>query len=215
MIQTTVRCRTNDPAIPRPLLVVVEGANDVEFLVRLSRRLSQADDSIPGLQPLKNSGRIVFVPIGGGNLTTWTDRFEPLGCPEFHLYDRETLPETERRQAAVAYVASRPGCRAFMTGKRALENYLHPQAIAAAGGGEITFGNDDCVTSVLARAWYGPGRNWCELPGRVRTRFSQRTKRWLNTVAVEQMTPELLSHSDPAGDIQTWLQTIAEMASVR
>lgn len=212
MINSQVSPPSIDSMTRRPLLVVVEGVNDVEFLVRLSRQLSQADSSFPSLADLKNSGRIVFVPFGGGNLTAWTDRFEPLGCPEFHLYDREMPPETERREAAAAFVASRSGCRSFMTSKRALENYLHPKAIAAAGGGEISFDEDDCVTSVLARAWFEPGRIWRELPGGVRSRFSQHAKRWLNTVAVEQMTPELLDESDPAGDIRTWLQTIAAMA---
>ena len=144
----------------------------MEFLVRLSRRLSVSDPSILHLQPLINDGRIVFVPFGGGRLAAWTDRFPPLGCPELHVYDREVPPETELRQDAAAHVASRPGCRAFLTSKRALENYLHPQAIAAAGGGEITFGDDDCVTSVLARAWFEPGRIWRDLPGGVRSRFS-------------------------------------------
>ena len=214
MTEHQVSTATSEPSTHRPLLVVVEGTNDIEFLVRLSRRLSQTDDSIPNLQLLKNAGSIVFVPAGGGNLASWTDRFAPLGCPEFHLYDRETFPETQRRLEAVSYVASRPGCRAFVTGRRALENYLHPKAIAAAEGGVITFGDDDCVTAILARAWYEPGRTWADLPSRVRTRFSQRTKRWLNTAAVEQMTADLLGESDSDGDIRSWLQAIAAMAAV-
>ncbi len=147
------------------MLVVVEGVNDVEFLVRLSRRLSASAPSTLDLQLLIDADRIVFVPFGGGKLAAWTDRFAPLGCPELHLYDREAPPETERREQAVEHVSSRPGCRAFLTSKRALENYLHPAAIAAAGGGEVAFGDDDCVTSVLARAWFEPRRIWSDLPG--------------------------------------------------
>lgn len=200
------------PSFSRPLLIVVEGTNDVEFLVRLSRRLSASDPSTLDLQPLIDAGRVVFVPCGGGNLAHWSDRFAPLGCPELHLYDREAPPETKRREQAVEHVACRSGCRAFLTSKRALENYLHPQAIAAAGGGEISFGDDDCVTSVLARGGFEPGRIWGELPGSVRSRFSQHAKRWLNTVAVQQMTIELLRQSDPAGDILGWFNAIAVMA---
>jgi len=108
------------------------------FLTRLSKRLSLADSSIPDLQSLVSAGRVVFVPFGGGNPAAWTDRFAPLGCPEFHLYDRESLPETQLRQDAVARVQARPCCRAFLTGKRALENSLHPLAIQAAGGDRLT-----------------------------------------------------------------------------
>ena len=196
-------------------MIIVEGTNDVEFLVRLSRRLSITDRSVPDLQGLVSAGRVVFIPFGGGNPAAWSDRLSPLGCPEFHLYDRESPPETELRQAAVARVAARPGCRAFLTRKRALENYLHPLAIAAGGGGEILFGDNDCVTTVLARKWYEPGRNWSEMPRRARSRFCQRAKRWLNTIAVEQMTADSLHQSDPTGDLQGWFKTIGRMAGLR
>ena len=182
------------------------------FLTRLSKRLSLADSSIPDLQSLVSAGRVVFVPFGGGNPAAWTDRFAPLGCPEFHLYDRESLPETQLRQDAVARVQARPCCRAFLTGKRALENSLHPLAIQAAGGEPIDFDDDDCVTTLLARTWYEPGRNWNDLPWRTRSRFAQRTKRWLNTVAIEQMTRAWLSQSDPAGDLYCWFDVIAQLA---
>src|SRR5215207_9108609 len=96
--------------------------------------MSSTDASVPGLQALVSAGRVIFVPFGGGNPAAWSDRFAPLECPEFHLYDRESPPETDLRQAAVVRVLSRPHCRAYLTGKRALENYLHPEAIAAARG---------------------------------------------------------------------------------
>jgi len=195
-------------------MIIVEGTNDIEFLLRLSRRLSTTDASIPDLQALATAGLVVFVPMGGGNPAAWTDRFAPLGCPEFHLYDREVPPETELRQRAVTHVAARPQCRAFLTGKRALENYLHPLAIAAAGGGDITFGDADCVTTILARKWYEPGRNWSEIPWRARSRFCQRAKRWLNTIAIEQMTADWLRQRDPANDLQGWFKAISQMAQV-
>lgn len=210
--ELSTSCSTSRCVHCQPLLIVVEGVNDVEFLVRLSRRLSSTDASIPDLQALASAGRVVFVPFGGGNPAAWSDRFAPLQCPEFHLYDRESSPETELRQAAVARVLSRPLCRAFLTGKRALENYLHPAAITAAGGGEVDFGDDDCVTSLVARSWYEPGRVWNELSWRVRSRFCQRAKRWLNTIAVDQMTAEWLNRSDPAGDIEGWFRIIAHMS---
>lgn len=205
--------RANTPSCDtlRALLIIVEGTNDVEFPVRLSRRLSVTDRSVPDLQSLVSAGRVVFIPFGSGNPADWSDRFA-LRCPEFHLYDRESPPETDLRLRAVARVAARPGCRAFLTRKPALENYLHPFAISAAGGGEILFGDYDCVTTTLARKWYEPRHDWSEIPWRNRSRFSQRAKRWLNTIAVEQMTDELLEQSDPAGDQWDWFRTIARMA---
>ncbi len=106
------------------------------------------------LSQLQAQGRILFVPTGGGNFDEWAVRFRGLACREFHLYDRESAPETERRESAVELVNGRSDCRGFMTAKRSLENYLHPRAIAQAGGGDIVVRDDECVGTVLARHWY-------------------------------------------------------------
>src|SRR6185503_15091729 len=82
----------------RPLLVLLEGANDVEFLMRIASRLHQELPTIPDLSHLQQTGRIVLVPLGGGDPAAWPDRLRPLELPEFHLYDREQQPETDVRQ---------------------------------------------------------------------------------------------------------------------
>ena len=158
------------------------------------------------------------MPTGGGNFCEWAVRFQALGCREFHLLDREVGPETDRRQQAVQLVNSRPGCRGFLTSKRSLENYLHFQAVAEAGGGEIQFGDDECVGTELARHWYElipQARPWPELLRRTRRRLVYRAKRWLNRQAVMQMTAELLAQRDPAGEVLQWLPLIAEMATAK
>ncbi len=43
-------------------------------------------------------------------------------------------PETEIRREVAQVVNLRPGCHAFLTGKRSLENYLHSAAIYEARG---------------------------------------------------------------------------------
>ena len=198
----------------RPLLIVVEGANDITFLVRLSTRLRAELPHLPDLQQLQSEWQIALLPIGGGDPATWPYRMQALGCPEFHLYDREQHPETDSRRRAIAAVNARPGCRGFLTSKRALENYLHPQAIAAGGGGELSFGDHDAVSLLLARSWFevsSVANPWDTLPRRTQRRLSGRAKRWLNTIAVDQMTAPLLAEHDPAGEIVGWLTTIAEM----
>ncbi len=143
-------------------------------------------------------------------------RFAALGYAEFHLYDREVTPETERRQRAVELVNARPYCRGFLTSKRSLENYLHPYAIAQAGGGEIPIGEDECIGSVLAHYWYEliPQANpWTAISRRARRRLIYRAKRWLNRQAVDQMTIELLHERDPGGEILQWLKVISDMTT--
>ena len=138
----------------RPLVLVLEGTNDCEFLFRLSRRLHAENPQITDLTRLHADGRILLVPTGGGNFDQWAVRFAALGCPEVHLYDRESGPETLRRQEAIELVNSRPDCRGFLTSKRSLENYLDSQAISQAGGGQITVTDDECVGTELVRHWY-------------------------------------------------------------
>lgn len=196
------------------LLVVVEGRHDVAFLRTLSCILHAADSSIPDLAALEASGELVFLPFGGGDVLAWADRLASLRVPELHLYDREASPETELRLQAAKLVNQRRNCRAFVSRKRALENYIHPQCIREISGLELTYRDDDDVAELVARGCHersGKPPAWEAFPGRVRKRFRERAKRWLNGLAVELMTPELLAASDPAGEIRTWLQTAGEL----
>ena len=198
----------------RPLLIVLEGANDIAFLVRLSERLRIDLPHVPDLRPLQLEGRIALLPVGGGDSASWPHRFQALGCSKFHLYDREQLPETDNRRRTIATVNSRHGCRGFLTSKRSLENYLHPQAIVAAGGGDIAYADDEPVCLRLARSWYETNPAcpaWDSLPRRTQRRLAGHAKRWLNTAAVEQMTAALLAERDPQGELIGWLMVIAEM----
>ena len=195
----------------RPLLCLVEGRHDVEFLRRLSANLSREDPALPDLGFLERDGRLVFVPFGGGDVLAWSDRFAPFDCPEFHLLDREILPETTIRRAAVLRVNARPRCRAFVTTKRSLENYLHPTALLNAGGVELKFNDEASVAECLARQQsealnFDPP--WNHLSRRTQSRLTNRAKRWLNMIAVEHLTRELLAESDPQGEVLHWLRTI-------
>lgn len=198
----------------RPLLLLLEGANDADFLLRISRLLNQAQASAVNLADLATLGQIVIVPFGGGISADWWNRFAPLSCPEFHLYDREQEPQTSKRKQLAERVNARPLCRAKITTKRSLENYLHPKAIRDAGGGSLTFGDDDCVPQLLVcrrLQTAHPGLPWESLTPRTRQRLTYRAKKWLNTKAVEHMTAELLAQRDPAGELVGWLSMIAAL----
>ena len=95
----------------RPLLIALEGANDMEFFVRIANRLRNDLPDVPDLAQSQASGRILLVPLGGGDAASWPDRFRALGLSEFHLYDREQQPETDVRLRAVAQVNARASCR--------------------------------------------------------------------------------------------------------
>jgi putative ATP-dependent endonuclease of OLD family len=196
------------------LLLVVEGRHDVVFLRTLSRTLHAADAAIPDLAALEAGGELVFLPFGGGDVLAWAERLAAIGLSELHIYDRESAPETELRRRAASLVNQRSNCRAFVMRKHSLENYLHPGCIREISGLEVSYGDQDDVAELVARGCYersGKPPAWEALPGRARKRFRERAKKWLNRLAVELMTPELLAASDPAGEIHTWLQTADDL----
>jgi len=197
------------------IFLVVEGINDIHFLRRISAILHVDDPRLPDLSTMESRGELIFVPFGGGDLSLWKDRLAGLSRAELHLYDREMPPETEARQRIVDAVNRRPRCRAFLTKKRSLENYLSPDAIREAGAVDISFSDHDYVAELVARQMHKrlDGQpSWLDLPSRRRKRRRDRAKKWLNSRAVERMTPGRLAERDPEDEVRCWLATIARLA---
>ena len=197
------------------VFVIVEGTNDIKFLKRISAILHTCNSALPHLARWEQQGDLIFVPTGG-DLFSWSDRLAPLRKPEFHICDREIAPETELRRKAVECVNVRPGCRATLTTKRSVENYLHPRALLEAGGQELNIGDFDSVPERVAQQRFAasePDTTWECLSRRARKRCCYHAKRWLNTSAVERMTPELLAARDPDGEVISWLESIRELAT--
>ena len=212
--QRAVRPRRATAAESRPVLVVVEGGNDIEFLRRASVILHAEDAALPVLSHLERRGRIVFVPVGG-DPRNWIFRFAKLGCPEFHLFDRESPPATDIRYESARIINLRADCRAAITSKRSIENYLHRDAIFEVRGVEVHFSDDDDVADLVADRSFRlqhPDQLWSELSARTRRRLRNRAKSWLNTLAVDRMTAARFAERDPDGEIRGWLLLIADLA---
>ncbi|MBA3484292.1 MAG: ATP-dependent endonuclease [Pirellulales bacterium] len=196
-----------------PVLLVTEGVSDIEFLKRISRTLHVADDCLPDLGLLEQVGELIFIPIGGGEIAAWGKLLSRLPNRRFQLHDRELGVEAARRRSAAAALNG-PGCVVRLTSKRALENYLHPEAILAAGGPLVRVDDLCDVPAKVAEATFtaeAASNSWHRLPPRARKRFMARAKRWLTCQAVLQMTPALLDARDPAGDVWSWLTAIAAL----
>ena len=195
-------------------MIVVEGKHDVEFLKRISAVLQAERPELPELAALERQGTVIFIPAGGNDFRPWLSRLAPFGCAEFHLLDREIPPVSGERERWAAEVNLRPRCRAFVTSRRSLENYLHPQAIYEARGLNLTFSATDDVAEIIARTAFNPSSelpSWDGLSRRARRRQRDRAKVWLNTTAVDRMTAGRLAESDPAGEVLRWLTTIASL----
>jgi hypothetical protein len=196
------------------LLLVVEGENDVHFLTAMSAMLHRENLALPDLTQLLREQRIIFMPTGGSNLKEWMARVASLHKRAFYLVDREQEPETSRRRQLVAAAHHLPGSSAVMTGKRALENYLHPMAIREACGSELRFDDDMDVARLLARTLmtHSGVTAWQELPCNQQKRLHEKAKKILNRRAVQHMTPARLVQQDFHGEMIGWLQTIGRMA---
>ncbi len=197
------------------VLLIVEGTNDIEFLRRISLTLHAVNSNLPNLAEMEQQGQLIFVPFSGNNLPSWTHRFAALGKPEFFLLDHEVSPETESRQEAAETINQRPGCRAVLTRKRSLENYLHPDAIRDAGQIDVAFDDFDPVGTIVAKKLHESGvadGPWELLLRRSKSRLTSRAKRWLNTTVASQMTAELIEQRDPHGEIASWLTTIGQLS---
>ena len=200
----------------RPVIVVVEGQFDIEFLQRISRTLHAADATVPNLAAEETDGNVILVPFGGGGHAEWISRFQSLRLPEFHLFDRETSPETENRLTTAVAINARPRCRAVVMQRRSLENYLHPDAITDTFDVSVEFTPQCPVVQRLATELHRSGSfavPWQELSRKGRHRLFNRLKRRLNTAAADHMTVGRIQQADPAGEIHSWLVAISRLAN--
>ncbi len=196
-----------------PLLVVVEGENDIQFLKGMSRMLHRADPELPDLAQLANDRRITFLPTGGSNLSEWVARLVCLHKREVYLFDREQEPETSARGQVVEVINTQPGCFAALTTKRTVENFLHPLAIQEACGIDLTFDDDTDVAGLLALKLMARSgeTSWPQLHYKRQRRLHERAKKILNMNSVQRMTPELLAEQDVNGEVSGWMQKIRQM----
>jgi hypothetical protein len=193
------------------LLVVVEGERDVSFLREVSEMLHHSDQNIPDLRSLEQADDIVFIPVCGSNFGDWIDRLRALMIPTFFLMDREFPPLTIEREAVVSAVNRRPECYAQLTLKRAIENYLHADAIREARGIDVDVTDTADVANLVAKKIFETSAPvaWEDIPSRGRRRLRNLAKRWLNSSAIARMTPARLDERDPRGEVRGWLSTIA------
>ena len=200
------------PSTPR-LIIVGEGGHDIEFLRRLSSILHTSQPAVPDLAAYERRGELLFVPAGGGDFRPWLTRLSALGRAEFYLFDRETPPVSQQREQWAAALNVRPGCRAFVTRRRCLENYLHVDAIREGLGVTVEFSSHDDVAETVARKSFRPSAEFPtreRLSRRAKRRQRDRIKQRLNSVAVERMTFARLAAVDPAGEVFGWFTVMGE-----
>lgn len=190
----------------------VEGKHDICFLKNLSAMLAVSEPDIPDLAAEEVAGRLVFIPLGGSSLELWVTRLQRFNRPEFYLTDRDYPPPQQPRyhQQVAAWIAR--GCIAWVSTKRELENYIHLGLVTGAAPAYSGTGADfDDVPLLFAEAVHTAVAGsipWAGVPSEKKKHKSSMAKKQLNEILAKQMTPTLLSLSDPADEVRQWLRAI-------
>ena len=130
-----------DP-IPKPGLkvaVLVEGKNDIDALRSMAMVLAAANE-IAALDETK-----IFWTIGGGDTTLkdWIERryLEKLGIPQVVIQDSDrsasAIPLNPDKAQWLVDMAALPNVKAFITNKRNMDNYVHPDVFGRMTNGQL------------------------------------------------------------------------------
>jgi hypothetical protein len=209
------------------LFVGVEGRHDITFMKHMSKMLRQAGFDVLDLERMELDGELIFFPLGGSSLALWTSRLEPLSRPEFHLFDRDNSPPAVAKyQAEADTINLRARCKAVITGKKEMENYLHLDAINEAYarvcgiplGLSANFAEFDDVPLKIAEmvhAASGGPTVWTALDEKTQEKKVSRAKRNLNEHAASLMTKARLDQVDPDGDVLSWFTEMKALATLQ
>jgi predicted ATPase len=199
------------------VFVGVEGRNDITFLTTISEILHNAGEDVPDLKKAEDEGHLVFIPLGGSSLDLWVSKLEGFNRPEFYLMDRDTQPPEKPKYHAVAsYFERQENCTVWITNKKEIENYIHPDVIRTEyphyeGNGDPF----EDVPLLFAKAVHEASdspQSWAEIESNTEklTKKESSAKRRLCTEFVSKMTPELLSSIDTDNEIRNWLNAIGD-----
>jgi putative ATP-dependent endonuclease of OLD family len=198
------------------VFVGVEGPNDIEFIGRISAALSLTELDIPNLRSAEDSGRLVYIPMGGSTLELWTNRLQGLAIPEVHIMDRDNPPPAPPKyQAAADRVNARGGAAvAFTTSCREMENLIHRDAIVEEFGYApahiLPFDDVPALVAEMVHTASAPATPWTALTEDKREKKISRAKRRLNRGTIDRMTTDRLNASDPTGELRVWLRRIGQ-----
>ena len=198
----------------------VEGRHDPVFIKKISKILHDAGEDIPDLEKAEKECTLVFLPMGGNNLDLWSSRMNGLNRPCFYLFDRDTEPPADPKYAnAAEEFKKQANTIVWITEKREIENYLHPDAIKRINPNYNGIGDSfEDVPRLYAKTIHeknSASKPWSEVlkDGELLKDKESKAKKHLNNEVVDNMTPELLTEIDTKDEVRTWLKEIGKVLS--
>jgi predicted ATP-dependent endonuclease of OLD family len=194
------------------LVVCVEGPTDVEFFKRLGKII---DDELK--IDFENDKRVVIIPLGGSTLKHWVDNhyLRKLGKPEIHIYDGDK----EENRRMVEEINNRgDGSRGFVTNKREIENYVHPNIVK-----DIFSLNDEELMNLIDLTKFNWVEDWdkLDIPKKLINIYKEKgwsinenkVKEKIATEGIEKMTLEFFHELNAYKEIEQWFKAIKEVIS--
>ena len=223
-------------AVDKPgakVAVLVEGPTDVDVICSFAEVLAGADE----IEAIDFS-KVFFAPGGGETLKFWVERryLDTLGLPQIFLFDSdrtaENLPAKASKQRRETELNARDNCQAFMTRKREIENYVHPDAISRLTDGKVVldagvnldFDDIETIFSTKLSAALNDGKWQFEATDRFGNRIaapSSNAKKVVTGYVMRKMTAEEIKerckYVDEASgetryEVVEWLEAIQEHA---
>ncbi|MCF8714283.1 ATP-binding protein [Joostella atrarenae] len=213
-----------DPKNKVKVLIFVEGENDINGLINISKLLNQDDDSIINLE---NNETVAFIPTGGSQLKFYIEKkyLDGLLQSQVHIYDSDIPDYVQSVKAMNA--EGNDSKIGFNTVKTEFENYLHHEAINECYSDLHININLDVITDVedvplkVAMAVHQAtnGTDWDEInPDPIKTAEKQKkkiskVKKHLNNGAVEKMTIDRIKERGGYDELKSWLECIKKFTA--
>jgi predicted ATP-dependent endonuclease of OLD family len=164
------------------VVILVEGPTDISFLENVSATISEYGSDLPRI--CRDNPDLAILPTGGGGvLKHWVeeDYLKALNLPKICIFDRDG--NTNSSEKAERINSKDNGNITFVTIKREIENYIHPDAIKNCSEGryDISIGDDTDVPAQIKSL-----TGWKE----------SHVKKWLCTEAAKHMTYEMIMEID-------------------
>ena len=204
----------NLAAPPRPPLravVGMESQEDFRLLFRLAKILHRTDRNLPDLQKHAKAGAVMCIPFGL-QARGFVELFLSFDVPQLYIFSRGTGPMPEERRELIRRIRQDVDCSAVVMRKRAMTNYLHPDAIYEEFHTSVAVNDDtdvpvEVVQPFLKRLKFPA---WDQLDPQLRTDMAAAFAIELSVKASRRMTAERLAQRDPAGEVAGWLKEIGK-----
>lgn len=192
-------------------VVGLESQEDFRLFFRLAKILHRGDRNLPDVQKHAKAGELLCLPYGL-HPRGFIELFLNFDMPQLYLFSRGAGPLPDERRELIRRIRQDADASAVVMKKRALTNYLHPDAIFEELRALVSVNDDTDVPAEVARQ-VTKGLKfpaWDQLDPQLRSDLAGAMAIELSIKASRRMTAERLAQRDPDGEVAGWLRTIGK-----